>query len=107
MFARILVFEVKLDQKDEFVAAVRERLLPILRKQVGFLEFLPFLQKSKQEKVFTVSLWTTQQDAERYEKNVYPEVIEVLRPFLLAPAVVSHWNLETTLCDRFVDALAV
>ena len=107
MFARILVFEVKLDQKDEFVAAVRERLLPILRKQVGFLEFLPFLLKSKQEKVFTVSLWTTQQDAERYEKNVYPEVIEVLRPFLLAPAVVSHWNLETTLCDRFVDALAV
>ena len=107
MFARILVFEVKLDKKDEFVNAVRERLLPILKKQIGFLEFLPFLQKSKEEKVFTVSLWTTQQDAENYEKHVYPEVIAVLKPYLLAPAVVSHWNLETTLCDRFVDALAV
>jgi quinol monooxygenase YgiN len=98
---------VKREQKDEFVNTVREQLLPVLKKQIGFLEFLPFLQKSKEEKVFTISLWTTQQDAERYEQRVYPEVLAILKPFLVAPAVVSHWNLETTLCDRFVDALAV
>ena len=45
MFARILAFEVKLEEKEEFVKAVNDQVLPILKKQVGFLETLPFFQK--------------------------------------------------------------
>jgi hypothetical protein len=87
---------------------VKDQVLPILKKQVGFLEILPFFQeKMGKEKVFTISLWTTRQDAERYEREFYPDVFDILRPFLTAPVEVSHWNLETALCDRFVDALAV
>jgi heme-degrading monooxygenase HmoA len=108
MFARILAFEVKLEEKEEFVKVVNDQVLPILKKQIGFLEILPFFQKKmKEEKVLTVSLWTTRRDAERYEREFYPKVADILKPFLTAPAVVNYYNLETTLCDRFVDALAV
>src|SRR5450631_3884338 len=49
MFARILEFEVKLEKKEEFVKKVKNEVLPILRKQVGFLEILPFFPENVRE----------------------------------------------------------
>jgi hypothetical protein len=107
MFARILDFEVKLEKKEEFVKVVKNQVLPILKKQTGFLEILPFFpEKMREEKVFTISLWTTKQDAERYEREWYPQVFDIVKPFLTKPVVVNYYNLETTLCEHFVEALA-
>jgi len=106
MFARMLDFEVKLEKKEEFVKAVSKHILPILKKQTGFQEFLPFFQeKMRENKVFAISLWTTRQDAERYERDWYPKVFDILKPFLNTPVVVNYYHLETTLCEHFVEAL--
>jgi hypothetical protein len=57
MFARILDFEVKLEKKEEFVKVVKNEIVPILVKQTGFLEILPFFpEKMKEEKAITISL---------------------------------------------------
>ena len=50
MFARIGEFIPKLEQKEEFVKVVRNEVLPILKKQAGFLEILPFFPETKTEK---------------------------------------------------------
>ena len=51
MFARILDFEIKLEKKEEFIKVVKNEILPILKKQVGFLDILPFVpEKMKDEK---------------------------------------------------------
>ena len=106
MFARILDCEVKLEKKEEFVKVVKNEILPILRKQTGFLEILPFFsEKMKEEKVMTISLWNTKADAERYEKEFYPKVLNILKPFLTTPVNVNYHILETTLCEHFVAAL--
>jgi quinol monooxygenase YgiN len=108
MFARILTFEVKLEEREKFVNLMKDQVLPMLKKQVGFLEFLPFFEKkAKKERVLAISLWTTRRDAERYERDAYPRVLELLKPFLVSPVEVTLSNLETAICDRFVDALAV
>jgi heme-degrading monooxygenase HmoA len=107
MFARILNFEVKLEKKEEFVKVVKNQVLPILKKQTGFLEILPFFpEKMKEEKVINISLWTTKQDAERYEREFYPKVYDILKPFLTTPVVADYYNLEATLCEHFVEAVA-
>src|SRR5271167_3643522 len=106
MFARILNCEVKLEKKAEFVKAVKNEIVPILKKQTGFLEVLPFFpEKMKEEKVITVSLWATKADAERYERAFYPEVLNILKPYLAATVRVNHYNLETTICRHFAEAL--
>ncbi len=108
MFAGILAFELKLEKKEEFVKVLKDQVLPILKKQIGFLENLPFFpEKMKAGKVIAITLWTTRRDAERYEREFYPQVLGIMKPFLTAPVEVNYSNLETTLCDRFVDALAV
>ena len=106
MFARILSFEVKSEKKEEFVNVLKNQILPILKKQTGFLEILPFFpEKVKQEKVISISLWAAKPDAERYQREVYPRVYDILKPFLTTQVEVNYLTLETTLCERFVEAL--
>ena len=106
MFARILDYEVKMEKKEEFVKVIKNEVLPILKNQAGFLEILPFFpEKMKEEKVFVVSLWTTKADAERYEKEFYPKVLNIVKPYLTTKVNVAHYNLETNLCRQFVEAL--
>lgn len=107
MFARILDFEIKPDKKEEFVKVVKAEVLPILKKQIGFLEILPFMPHDvKQNRWFTISLWARREDATRYEKEIYPKVQDILKPFMVTPINVQPYVLETRLCEHFVETMA-
>ena len=106
MFARILQFGLKLEMKNDFIDVFKDQVLPILKKQVGFVEVLPFFsEKVTDQTTYNVSLWATKADAERFEKETYPKVFEILKPFLTTPVTVKLFNLETTLCEHLVDSL--
>jgi len=106
MFARMLEFTPKWDRKDEFIKLVQKEVLPILKKQNGFLEILPLVPEQKTEKVHVISLWTEKKDFERYEREWFPKVEEILRPYLTTPINFRYYTLETTLCEHFVNAMA-
>jgi len=105
MFARIVEFIPKLEQKEEFVKVVRNEVLPILKKQTGFLEILPLFPETKTEKMITITLWAEKRDAERYEREMYPKVEGILKPYLTTPVAFKHYNVETSVCQHFVEAL--
>ena len=106
MFARILEFVPKLEKKEEFIRVIKNEVLPILNKQHGFLEMLPFFPEIKNEKAITISLWTEKKDAERYEREWFPKVEEILKPYLTTPITFKYYTVETTLCEHFEKALA-
>ena len=106
MFARIVEFVPKFDKKDELVKTMKNEVLPILKKQTGFLEILPFFPEVKNEKFINISLWMEKRDAERYEREVYPRVEEILKPYLSSPITWKLYMVETTLCEHFVQTLA-
>jgi hypothetical protein len=105
MFARIVEFIPKFEQKEEFVKVVRNEVLPILKKQTGFLEILPLFPETKTEKMITITLWAEKRDAERYEREMYPKVEGILKPYLTTPVTFKHYNVETSVCQHFVEAL--
>ncbi|MFY9979485.1 MAG: antibiotic biosynthesis monooxygenase [Candidatus Sulfotelmatobacter sp.] len=106
MFARILNFEVKPEKKEDLEKALKNQIVPILKKQNGFLEILPFFpEKMREEKVYAISLWTTRADADRYERDIYPKVYDILKPIVTTAVEVKHYHLETTVCERFAESL--
>jgi heme-degrading monooxygenase HmoA len=105
MFARLVEFIPRLEKKEEFLKVVRNEVLPILNKQPGFLEILPFVPETQTEKMITITLWAEKQDAERYERNVYPKIAGIVKPYLTTPVTFKHYSVETTLCQHFVAAL--
>jgi len=106
MFARILEFVPKFERKEELIKTVRNEILPMLKKQPGFLELLPFVPEIRNEKVINITLWMEKKDAERYEREVFPKVEQILQPYLTTPITWKVYTVETTLCEHFVNALA-
>lgn len=105
MFARIAEVVPKLEKKEEFIRVIKNEVLPILKKQQGFLDILPLFPENKNEKMITISLWAEKKDAERYEREWFPRVEEIVRPYLTTPVNFKPYTVETTLCEHFEKAL--
>ncbi len=106
MFARIVEFVPRMEKKDELIKVMKNEVLPILKRQAGFLEILPFVPEMKNDKMVNVTLWHEKKDAERYEREVFPRVEDIVRPYLATPITWRLYNVETTLCEHFVETLA-
>ncbi len=105
MFARIVEFTPKAEKKDELIQTIRQEILPILKKQPGYLELLPFVPETAKEKMVVITLWNEKNDAEKYVDKTFPKVEKTLEPFLAVPITVRTYKVETTLCKHFVEAL--
>jgi len=105
MFARMLEFSPKWEKKEEFIKTLKNEVLPILKRQTGFLEIMPFFPETKDEKCVNITLWMEKKDAERYEREVFPKVHEIMKPYLTTPITWKLYTVETTLCEHFVNAL--
>jgi quinol monooxygenase YgiN len=106
MYTRFLQFEIKPEMKNEFLSFTKKQIIPILTKQPGFVEFLPFFPEQKNDhKVFSFTLWNKKTDAERYERDWYPKIAEMLKPYIVGTPVVRFYHLEDTLlCKEFAHS---
>lgn len=105
MFARILEFTPKQENRDEIVKVIRKEVLPVLKSQPGFLEILPFVPETRTEKLVTVTLWAEKRDALRYEREIYPKVEGILNPYLATTVICKQYHVETSVCKHFAAAL--
>lgn len=106
MYARMLEGNVKLDKKPEFLTKVREEILPILKRHTGFVDIIGLENEAKPEKFCILSLWHTKMDAERYEREAFAKVNEMVKPFLTMPLVVNTFKVETTISEHVIAAVA-
>jgi quinol monooxygenase YgiN len=107
MFARVVEFTPKPEKRDEIIKMARQEMLPLLRKQPGFLDWLPLVPENANEKFMTIALWTGKTEAEKFAKEVFPRVEEMFQPFLETSSSYSvrTYTVETTLSEFLVDTL--
>ena len=55
--------------------------------------------------MIAITLWSEKREPEKYGKEVFPKVEQILQPFMAIPVVVREYKLETNLCQHFVEAL--
>jgi heme-degrading monooxygenase HmoA len=77
MFARKVSMHLKPDGAAEFKQKIESEIVPLLRKQKGFVDEITFLYPSGRE-VHAFSLWETAENAEAYNRGTYPEVTKIL-----------------------------
>ena len=106
MFARKLEFDLMLVKKKEFLRKVSEEVLPILKKQAGFVDVLGVTEELKVEKALVISLWETKEHAMKYEKEVFPKITAMLKPYLLTPFRVTPCVVETSISHHILAAVA-
>jgi len=105
MYIRFLEFSLKPGKKVELLTKVKEEILPILKKYNGFFDLLPWEVETEPTKLFAVSLWYEKKDAEKYEKEYFAKVKQIVEPFLTVPVIVKFGAVENTIPEKmFVGA---
>jgi quinol monooxygenase YgiN len=95
MFTRFVECHVKPDKKDDFTNKLRSDVLPILQKQPGFVDLVGLISENDPERIVSVSFWNSKQDAERYHREHFSHISEMVKPFLKRDPVVDTFNVDT------------
>ena len=77
MFARKVSMHLKADRAGDFIKKVENEVIPLLRLQHGFLDEVTLISQSGKE-AYAYSFWENSADAEKYDKNVFAQVTNLL-----------------------------
>ena len=96
MFTRVVELTTKLGTALELTTLINDKVLPILKKQAGFVDETLLVSDTEPNRVLAISFWNTKEDAERYHREQYPIIHEMIRPHLDADPVVRTFNVDTS-----------
>jgi hypothetical protein len=77
MFARKVSVRLKSDTAGQFIQKMENEIIPLLRKQKGFLDELTLISQSGKE-IYAYSFWASSEDAQRYDGSTFKEVTNLL-----------------------------
>ena len=77
MFARNVSMHLKPNRVAEFTRTIDQEIIPLLRRQKGFQDEITFVASGGLEAV-GISLWDQKEDADAYNRVIFPEVQKAL-----------------------------
>jgi hypothetical protein len=78
---------------NKFPVTFEKEILPLLRKQRGFLDELLLVTPEKREMV-AISLWEKKEYAETYNRELYPQIEKIVAKFIEVIPVVKKFEAE-------------
>ena len=105
MFTRHVVVQLKPKTAPEFTRLIEKEVIPMLRKQKGFLDEITFISPDLTEAVGN-SFWETQADAEAYSRKGYPEVMKSLETVVEGTPTVGTANVSNSTFHKIAAAHA-
>ena len=103
MFARRVYMHLKPNSVAEFTQRLERDILPLLRKQNGFLDEITFVGQSGTE-AFAISLWDKAENAEAYNRASYSEVAKILATVIEGTPQVETFNVANSTFHKLAAA---
>jgi heme-degrading monooxygenase HmoA len=77
MYARHVTLNLKPNQREELTQTFEREILPLLQKQNGFTDEIAFVSPDGKQ-VMAISLWESRENADVYNREVFPQVLKSL-----------------------------
>jgi len=106
MFARHVTMQLKPNLVNEFPTAFEKEILPLLRKQRGFLDELLLMTPEKRE-VVAISLWETKEHAETYHRELYPQIEKIVNRYAEGIPVLKRYEPQYSTFHKVAFAATV
>ena len=106
MFSRQITMQINKNWAPEFPKVFEKEVLPLLRRQKGFLDELILVSPNKTE-VVAISLWETKEFAEIYNREFYPEVVKIINKYVEGLPVVKTFEVEYATLPAFKKLVTV
>ena len=96
MFTRLVEITTKAGKSQEVANTINEKVVPFLRQQPGFLDETVLTSDTESNRVIGISFWKTKEDAERYARDQFPTVNEILANLIETSPMVRTFNVHTS-----------
>ena len=105
MVARHVLIRLKAKSAPEFTRLVEREVIPMLRKQKGFLDLITCISPDLTEAVSN-SFWETKADAEAYSRTAYPEIMKSLERVIDGTPTVGTATVSNSTFHKIAAAHA-
>ena len=96
MFTRIVELTAKPGKTGQLADTIDDKVLPILKKQKGFVDETVFVSDKDDNRVLAQGFWNTKEDAEQYHRAEYQKVHESIRHLLDSEPVIRTFNVHSS-----------
>lgn len=100
MYTRVVELTAKSGKSKELANTINEKVLPILKKQRGFLDEAVFVSDTRSDQVLGLSFWNSKEDAEQYHKEQFSKIQESVKHLLKAEPTVRTFEVHTSTTHR-------
>jgi quinol monooxygenase YgiN len=104
MFARMVECSVKPGKLQEFNLIIRNDLIFNLRKQPGFIDVINLVAETEPDHAVVVSLWRRKEDAERYQREQFPQVVNRIDHLLKGTPDVRTFHVDVSTVHKVAMA---
>jgi heme-degrading monooxygenase HmoA len=106
MFTRVVEIQTKSGKARDLAATVNEKVLPILKRQPGFVDEVTLVSSNNPDRILALSFWQSEGDAERYNKEQFPTVTQIVNPFIDGQPTVETYNVDTSTVHKIAKGKA-
>jgi heme-degrading monooxygenase HmoA len=85
----------------ELCSLIEDKVVPILKKQAGFVDETILISDAEPNRVLGLSFWNSKEDAERYyHQEEYPQIHETLKHLLETEPVIRTFDVQASTTHR-------
>lgn len=106
MFARVVTLLPKPKMLNEFEVTFEKEILPLLRKQKGFVDELLLVTPEKKG-MLAISLWEKKEYAETYNRELYPQIEKIVGKYIEGNPTVKTYETEYSTFHKIAFAATV
>ena len=106
MFTRIVELTTKPGKNRQLSETINDKVLPILKKQKGFVDETVLVSDKEDNRVLSLSFWNSREDAEEYHRAEYQKVHDLVRHLLEAEPMIRTFDVHTSTTHRIAAGKA-
>ena len=106
MYTRIVEVTSKSGKARELCTIIEEKAVPVLKKQAGFVDEAVLLSDAEPDRVVGISFWNSKEDAERYHREQFPKIQEMLQHFLETEPRIRMFDVHTSTTHKIAATKA-
>ena len=95
MFTRVVELTSKSGKSKELAKTVNDKVLPILKKQHGFLDEIVLVSNTEPDRILGISFWDSKKEAELYHREQFPTIQDSVRHLLEGEPVIRTFDVHT------------
>jgi heme-degrading monooxygenase HmoA len=100
MFTRVVEITSKSGKARELCNTIDDKVLPILKKQAGFVDETVLVSDTEPNRILALSFWNTREDAQRYEREQFDTVQKTVQHLLETAPVVQTFDVHTSTAHK-------